>query len=282
MNGVLKTRMLIGYTVCQLKICAIDARESKGSKMKKNLIRGILLCSTLACAVSLSAQTAGSVSAQTADDIVNKYLAAIGGKETISQLKSVSIESAVQIMGSDAPSTTIIVDGVGYKSETDFNGTKIVRCINDKGGWTVNPMAGSSDPTPMPDDEYNAGKDQIYAGGALYDYAARGGKVELLGKDGDAYKIKLTSKENVESTYSIDATTYLVKSVVTKGKMQGQDVDITTSFSDYRKTDLGYSVPYAMNLDFGGQFSMSVTVKNVELNKTIDPVIFAMPKAGTN
>ena len=48
------------------------------------------------------------------------------------------------------------------------------------------------------------GKDEIYVGGPLYDYAAKGSKVELLGKDGNAYKIKLTSKENVESTYIID------------------------------------------------------------------------------
>jgi hypothetical protein len=250
-----------------------SSTESEGRKMK-NLIRGILLCSALACAVSSGAQTA--------DEIVSKYVAAIGGKDAISQLKSVSIESTVQMMGNDAPSTTVIVDGVGYRNETDFNGTKIVRCINDKGGWTVNPMAGSPDPTPMPDNEYNAGKNQIYVGGALYDYAARGSKVELIGKDGDAYKIKLTSKENVEALYAIDSTTYLVKSVVTKANVQGQDVDITTSFSDYRKTDLGYSVPYAMNIDLGGQFSMSVAVKKVELNKTIDPAIFAMPKAGAS
>ena len=61
-------------------------------------------------------------------------------------------------MGSDNPSTTTIVDGVGYKNETDFNGAKIVQCYTDKGGWMVNPMAGQHDPTPMPEDVYNAGK----------------------------------------------------------------------------------------------------------------------------
>ena len=59
--------------------------------------------------------------------------------------------------------------------------------------------------TPMPDDQSTTqGKDQIYVGGPLYDYAAKGSKVELIGKDGNAYKIKLTTKENVESTYLID------------------------------------------------------------------------------
>jgi len=29
----------------------------------------------------------------------------------------------------------------------------------------------------------------------------------------------------------------------------------------------------------GGQFALTVTVKKVELNKTIDPAIFEMPKS---
>jgi hypothetical protein len=205
-------------------------------------------------------------------------VAAIGGKDAISQVKSVYMETSITMMGGENPSTTTIVNGVGYKSETDFNGTKIVQCYTDKGGWTINPMAGAATATPMPDDVYNAGKAQINIGGALYDYAAKGSKVELLGKDGGAYKIKLTSKENVEAVYLIDSTSYLITSVTSKGKMQDQDVDITTKYSDYRKTELGYVIPYAIDVDFGGQFGLTIAVKKVELNKTIDPAIFAMPK----
>jgi hypothetical protein len=236
----------------------------------KNIIRGILVVSALASAISLRAQTA--------DEIVSKYVAAIGGKDAISQVKSVHSESSVSMMGSENPSTTTIVDGVGFKNETEFNGAKIVQCYTDKGGWIINPMAGGADATPMPDDVYKAGKAQIYVGGALYDYAAKGSKVELLGKEGSAYKIKLTSKEGVETTYLIDSTSYFVTSVMSKSKMQDQDVSVTTLLSDYRKTELGYLIPYAIDVDFGGQFQLTIAVKKVELNKTIDPAVFAMPK----
>jgi hypothetical protein len=253
----------------------------------------MLAIAALACAVSLSAQTQPSAPAAqnataapssqpapSADEIVSKYVAAVGGKDAISQVKSIYTEASVQVMGNDSPSVTTLVDGVGYKSEVDINGAKIVTCYTDKGGWSMNPMAGQNDPTPMPDDVYNAGKGQINVGGPLYDYAAKGSKIEFMGKDGNAYKIKLTSKEGVESNYLIDGTTYLVTSVQSKAKMQDQDVDVTTKLSDYRKTDVGYLIPYAIDVDFG-QFALSIAVKKVELNKTIDPAVFAMPKAPT-
>jgi hypothetical protein len=255
----------------------------------KNILRGMMVISALTGALSLSAQTpqaaqapaapaAQTAPALSADEVVAKHLDAVGGKAAISQVKSISMDTTVQVMGNEVSSTTVIVDGVGSKTETEFNGAKIVQCYTDKGGWQVNPMAGAADPTPMSDDEYKSGKDGIFVAGGLYDYAAKGSQVALVPGDANTYKIKVTSKDHVESTYVLDATTFLVKSMTRKGQMQGQDVDITTSYSDYRKTDVGYLLPYAMDLDFGGQFSMSLAVKKVELNKTIDPAVFEMPK----
>lgn len=242
----------------------------------KQVIQGLLVVTALAGAVSLQAQAAPEAT-PTADEIVAKHIEAIGGKAAIGQVKSIYMESSTSVMGNEAPTVTTVVDGVGYKNETDFNGTKIIQCYTDKGGWMVNPMAGASDPTPMPEDQYNQGKGQIYVAGPLYDYAAKGSKIELLGKDGKNYKIKLTTKDNVESTYLIDGTTFYLSSIQSKGKMQDQDVDITMSFSDYRKTDVGFVMPYAIDVDLG-QFQLSIAVKKVELNKTIDPASFEMPK----
>jgi hypothetical protein len=272
-------------------------------KEMKNLIHGVLIVAVMAGAVSLSGQATQSpqttpaassaqaapaaqsapaaetaLAAQSVDEIVSKHVEALGGKDAISKVKSVVMESSFTMMGSENPSTTTILDGVGYKNEVEFNGAKIVQCYTDKGGWTINPMTGAATATAMPDDLYNAGKGQIFVGDPLFDYAAKGSKVELVGKDGSAYKIKVTSKEKVESVYTIDPTSYLITTVATKGKMQDQEVNITSKLSDYRKTELGVEMPYAYDIDLGGQFSIAIAVKKVELNKTIDPAVFARPK----
>jgi hypothetical protein len=248
----------------------------------KRIILGILAFGVLASAVSVSAQAPATTAAPalTADQVVSKHLDAIGGKDAIAKVKSMSIDATMQVMGTEAPSKTVVVDGVGMKQESEFNGMKIISSYTDKGGWTVNPMAGAADPTPMPEDQYNTGKVGLSIGGPLYDYAAKGSTIALTGSDDKSYTIKLTTKEKVDYSFVIDAKTFFINTMTTTAQMQGQPVTLTTTYSDYRKTDTGFLTPYSIGLDFGGQFQLSLTVNKIELNKTIDPAIFAMPKVG--
>jgi hypothetical protein len=249
----------------------------------KKIILGILAIATLASAASLPAQAPAAAPASTptltADQIISKNLNALGGKDAISKAKSISTEATMQVMGNEAPSKTVVMDGVGLRSESEFNGMKIISCYTDKGGWMQNPMAGAADPTPMPDEQYNAGKGGIYVGGLLYDYAAKGSTVGLASQDDKSYTIKLTTKEKQDYTFVIDAKTFMVNTMITTAQMQGQAVTLTTSYSDYRKTDAGFMVPFGIAMDFGGQFQLSMTVTKVEVNKAVDPAVFAMPKA---
>lgn len=218
-----------------------------------------------------------SLSAQTADDIVAKNLAAVGGRDALVKVKSIQMETTTQMMGAEVPSTVTILDGVAFRSDTELNGEKAVQCYTVKGGWVVNPQAGITVPTPMPNDQYLRGRGQIYTGGDLFDYAAKGSKVELLNKDAKTYTLKLTTKDGVETTYVIDAATYLIKSISFKGKVQELDVDITTSFSDYRKTDFGLMMPFAMNVDLGGQYTFNISVTKVQVNPPVPPGFCDMP-----
>jgi hypothetical protein len=209
--------------------------------------------------------------AQSVDDIVGKYVDAIGGKAVLASIKSLVIESTVEVAGTEAPSTTTILVGQGFKSVTDFNGQQIVNVLTPTGGWGVNPMAGQMTPTAMPADIAKAGLLQLQVS-PLANYAANGYKVELIGKDTADYKLQMTVA-SAKLTYYINAKTYLIDKLISS-TAQGET---TITFSDYRKTDAGFVFPYAQSLDMV-QISLSITHKKVTVNPTIDPTIFAMPK----
>ena len=226
--------------------------------------------------IALAAVSTSALYAQTVDEVISKHVDALGGKEKLSQVKSVYTENSMDVMGNSAPQKEYLIEGKGYKSEVDFNGTSIVQCFTDKGGWAINPMAGSTDAQAIPDAIYKAGKAQIYLGGAVVDYAAKGYKAELMGKDGGSFKVKITGDGN-ESYYFIDASSYFLTKSIIKSEVMGQTIDVTTTYSDYKKTDFGILYPYAKNIDMG-MFQLSQKTNKLEINKEIDMKIFDMPK----
>jgi len=215
--------------------------------------------------------------AQTAEEIASKNADALGGKSSIDAVKSVVIESNITVMGNDATTTTHILYGKGYKSETDFNGTKIVNVVTDKGGWAIVPPAGITTATAVPDEQYKATRHLVDLAGPLYNYAAKGSKIELAGQDSADYKIKLTTADGVVINIFVNKKTYFVDKMVQTLSVQGQEGEMSVVYSDYRKTDNGYVMPWSMEQSYP-QYSLTITNKKIDVNKDIDPTIFDMPK----
>jgi hypothetical protein len=219
-----------------------------------------------------------AIRAQTVDEIYNKYVDALGGKDKLDQVKTVYIENTVQMMGNESQSTTSIVIGSGFRMEMEANGQKVIQVFTDKGGWQVNPYMGAPTPTAVSDEIFKQSKGQLYAF-PLYNYAARGNKVELLGKDGNSYKLKITNADSAATTVFIDATTYYLTKLTRTTEFMGQPAELTITYSDFKKGDSGLLFPYTTEINYGGQFDITNTVKKIEVNKTIDPSIFVMPKS---
>ena len=218
--------------------------------------------------------------AQTVDEIVMKHIDAIGGKEAISKVKSMIIHSDIQVMGISLSSTGTVLVGKGFKNVANFNGVEIIQCVTPTGGWTVNPLQGITDPQPLPDDELKAAQSVLDSGDDLYDYKKKGSKLELLGRENlegiNTYKLKLVDKNGKIITLFIDPSTYQVLKKESTSKVNGEDVNSVSLFSDYKKTDFGLVMPYKTITNQG--FEITLTVTKVEFNKEIDPKIFEMPK----
>jgi hypothetical protein len=221
------------------------------------------------------------VSAQTADEIVSKYIDAIGGKDQITRINSMYTEGSLDAMGSTGTIKHTLLAGKGAKAEIEVQGTSVVMCVTDSTGWSINPMTGNYNAEYMAPQQYKASKDEIYLVGAFTDYEKKGYKLVLDGQQTvgaiNATKMLVTSPDSVTTQYFFDPETGYLVQLIQTSNMGGQTMDITVGLSDYRKTDAGIALPYKIETNYGGQFFVTENVNKVEFNQPIDPAIFVKP-----
>ena len=187
----------------------------------------------------------------------------------------------MSIMNNPAPFTSSVIDGKASRSEMNFNGQKIITCYSAGAGWTVNPLAGITEPTPMPAGQADMGPITYDLKGPLYNYGAKGYKLELAGKEklnnADVFKLKLNTKDSTEIDCYIDAASWLLLKTVIKVTVSGQPVEISIATSGYQKTNIGLLMPFVSEVNYPGLTIVSTT-KMMDMNRDIDPAIFVMPK----
>jgi outer membrane lipoprotein-sorting protein len=126
-------------------------------------------------------------------------------------------------------------------------------------------------------------KEQADFDGPFIDYAKKGHKVELLGKDdvegSPAYKLKLTTKEGSETTVYLDAETFLEVKMEAKRKMQGQEIEGETTLGNYQDVE-GLLMPFSIEIKpKGAPAGQTITIEKVELNADLADASFQMPGA---
>lgn len=213
--------------------------------------------------------------AQTADELINKHIEAIGGKENWKKVNSMRSEATLSTQGIDIPVVITQVHNIGMKQEFTVMGMSGYSIIGVDGGWNFNPMQGQQKPEPITQDELNIGKEQLDLQGEFLDYKEKGHTVELLGNediDGTScYKLKLTRKSGREATYLLDPKSFYIIRAVSKLTANGQEIESTINLSNYQKLPAGIVVPFTME---NTMLPAPINMKKIEVNVAVDQSIF--------
>jgi outer membrane lipoprotein-sorting protein len=198
-----------------------------------------------------------SASAQTADEIVEKHLTAMGGRAALGKLTSRStagtmtlstpmgeISGSIETLNQRPNKTRTLINldltslGAGPMTvDQRFDGTT---------GYALDSMRGNHDITGGQLDAMKNGEFP----NPLLSYKERGVTVELSGKEKvgerDAYVLLFKPKSGASSRQFIDAESYLLIKLVQKLDIpELGEVEQTTQFSDFRDVD-GVKLPFTV------------------------------------
>ena len=224
--------------------------------------------------------------AQTADELVAKVLAARGGAEKIKGVRSQRVSGTISFgPGAEGPFTVEFVRPGKMHMDITIDGQTVVRVYDGKSaGWVINPFARdhNKDVQPMDGQDLENIADESDFDGPLVDYQSKGNHIELAGQDQVDGKpvnlLKLTNKNGDVRTYSFDATNNLPVKWQGKRKVDNQELDVVTFFSDYRDVD-GLKFAFEVDSDTPGTPLMQkITIAKIELNADIDAQRFGKPE----
>lgn len=210
--------------------------------------------------------------AQTVDEVINKHVDALGGKENLNKIKNVVMEGSLNIQGTEIALTLTQVHNKLNRQDISAMGMHGFDMLTDKDGWSYMPFQGMQKPEPKTPDEVKESQSDLDVAGPLVDYAAKGHKVELLGKedvDGtECYKIKASLASGKVVTFFIDPASYMIIRTTEKRKMNGQETDLQTDLSDYKSVE-GVKMPYSITQQFG-----TVLISSIKINQTVPDSVF--------
>ena len=218
----------------------------------------------------------GLAHAATAEELIAKNLAARGGADKLAAITSMHALGTTRTGGgAEAKVESWIVDGEKYRSDFTLQGMTAISSWDGREAWRVQPFRGRKEPQMLAADDAKPLIEAADIAGPLSEWQAKGSKVEYLGTedvDGtDAHKIRVTLKNGDTQYVYLDPDHFLEIRIVTKRMVRGQEEESTTNLGEYEKVD-GIYFPFEINRT---QF------EKVELNTSIDPNLFPVPKGGS-
>jgi hypothetical protein len=211
--------------------------------------------------------------AQTADDVVSKYILAIGGADAWKKVNSIRMEGNLSVQGTDVNVTITRLHLKGVRTDIAVMGMSGYTILTPSAGWNYFPFQGQTAPEAIGADDVKKAQDQLDAQGPLLDYQAKGHKVELQGTEdidgAKCFKLKVTLSSGRTQTMFIEPKNYYLVQTIATVSMGGQEAEQTIKFSNFQKLPEGIVVPMTI-----GQTQGEVNITKYEVNKPVDESIF--------
>jgi hypothetical protein len=227
-----------------------------------------------------AAQTAPQASMPTVDQILDKYVQALGGKEAIQKITSRVAKGTFAMDQMPGEATTEIYQKAPNKIFTDTESPSFgafKRGFNGTVGWQDTPQTGLADLTGGQLADMKRGAD-FYGDINLKDLYP---KMTLKGKESvdghDAYVIEATSKDGKPETWYFDVDSGLKVRNQSQAEGPNGTVDVDTRLGDYREVD-GVKSPFLIHQSFG-DFAFTIKLTDVKQNVPIDDAKFEKPAA---
>ena len=218
--------------------------------------------------------------AQTADQIIQKYIQQSGGEKAWKAIKTLKSEGKYNYGGIEFPFTAIAKAPNKYKFIVPLNGKHYTQVFNGKTGWKIDAFKNETKP------QYLTGKParalaneaDVEIESSLINYAKKGFNIHLEGKETiegkECFKVNLFKKEGEIESYFIDSQGYslVMKRALSKNDELEKTI-LDAYFSDYREVN-GVKIPFVVSYKFKDQNILKITTEKVEVNVKVDDYIF--------
>jgi hypothetical protein len=255
------------------------ARRHKKEAMKQIMI-GVI---SLAIATPLAAQ---GPAAMTADEVIARYIKAVGGMDKIQAVKT--LRRVGKYTGGGGFEATLVQENKRpdfVREEFSLQGMTGINAWDGKTGWKIDPFGGKKDPEALSEDEMRGIVEDADFDEPLVNYREKGNKVELVGMDQiegtDVYKLKLTLKSGDVRTYYMDTDTFVPIRMDEKRTIRGTETETETNLGDYKEV-AGWFMPFAIESGTKGQDKGKITFDHIDANVPIEDSRFAKPVMGAS
>ena len=205
----------------------------------------------------------------TADQVIDTYLTAIGGKAAIAKVKDMSMDMAAETERGTMLSEFKMKAPNKFVSVMFAMGSEVRRVTGNGGRVSTTQGFGGNNQTQLSDGAKAQGElMQNHPFPELF-YDSLGVQRVLLGKESingaEANKVEFSLGDRKWIEHFDVASGLKVKRSATVETPRGK-MDIAQSYSDYKAVE-GVKIPYVREM--GGRFAMKMEVQSVKINKGI-------------